>query len=288
MLNEWRGSDIGLGTTYERWALTRLLAALPARLGITTVLEGPGDGMAGIAGINSIPLARAGARVTVALNDEEQVALARRAWERYGGPGPVHFQIAPAHGLGAVAEPFDLVWNFGVMPYLPDPSATLRQMLAVTGRFVLLFLPNPANYTFRLRLRRLEESADGGVAAWMSRQRWESEFARQGLVVREVMTVDCPWWPDVIDISQAIHEWFPFLPQRMKWLRPETRCEWTVDDLPYFDAGRYSDLHRRMARLAWIEDSRWQGLRLLFAHHIGILAEKTQALTVRDLGDHGP
>ncbi|MCK4408767.1 MAG: hypothetical protein KAW67_01695, partial [Candidatus Eisenbacteria sp.] len=59
--------DTGLGTTYERIAVARLLAGLADRYTIGKVLEGPTDGITGISGLNSIPLAQRGASVELVL-----------------------------------------------------------------------------------------------------------------------------------------------------------------------------------------------------------------------------
>ena len=55
-----REEDRGLGTTFERFAIYKWLDSVADRYAVYTVLEGPGDGVAGILGIHSIPLARRG------------------------------------------------------------------------------------------------------------------------------------------------------------------------------------------------------------------------------------
>jgi hypothetical protein len=76
--------DTGLGTTYERVAVAQLLEDLGRRYTIGSVLEGPTDGITGIRGLNSVPLAQAGASVELLLGDADEVGLARRAWETLG------------------------------------------------------------------------------------------------------------------------------------------------------------------------------------------------------------
>jgi hypothetical protein len=77
-------ADLGLGTTYERFATYEWLASVADGYPIRAVLEGPGDGVAGIPGIHGIPLAQSGCEVTVALEDPAQVALAQQAWAAQG------------------------------------------------------------------------------------------------------------------------------------------------------------------------------------------------------------
>ena len=74
-------ADTGLGTTYERWALNRVLQHIQQVCQSQSVLEGPGDGMTGIAGINSMVLGRQGIPVTLHLMDSAQAAYAESVWK---------------------------------------------------------------------------------------------------------------------------------------------------------------------------------------------------------------
>jgi len=103
------------------------------------------------------------------------------------------------------------------------------------------------------------------------------EMYRQfGYREREIVWLDCPWWPDIVDFGKLISDFFPFpfmkgLSQRA---RPENRYSWAADRLPYFDPTRYPQVHEHMARLSYFETSRVPWVKQRFAHHVGILAEK--------------
>ena len=73
-------ADTGLGTTYERWAVNRLLARLLAELDVRSLVEGPGDGMTGIAGLNSLIAGLQGVRVSLLLPSPERAALTKTVW----------------------------------------------------------------------------------------------------------------------------------------------------------------------------------------------------------------
>jgi hypothetical protein len=276
MLSGITTHDTGLGTTYERWSLNALLDSLRARLEITSVLEGPDDGMTGIAGINSLILARGGAHVTVCLPDAERAAFAHRVWTHYGCEDRVRF-VQPA-GWGTDGGPYDLVWSFNVLPRTADPERTLDDMIGASSRFILLFVPNRANYSFwlhRLHHRVADEEWDHGPVPLLSVEPWCDMLRNRGLAVRETMLVDVPWWPDIVDAGKLLADLIPPLAGRFHSASPENRYRWAVNDLPYYDAERYADVHLRMKRLAFIERSRWRWLRTRFAHHVGVLAEKT-------------
>ena len=74
-------ADTGLGTTYERWAVNRLLSRLLSELDVQTLFEGPDDGMCGIAGLNSLVTGLQGVRVSLLLPSPEHAALTKTVWE---------------------------------------------------------------------------------------------------------------------------------------------------------------------------------------------------------------
>lgn len=270
--------DTGLGTTYERWSLNRLLDSLCSRLAIGSALEGPDDGITGISGINSLILARRQIRVTVCLYDVERIALARRVWEAQGCDRLVTFVELSAPRLPAEPNSYDLVWNFNVMPRVPHPGRLLDEMIAASRRYVLLFVPNRANYSFwlhRLHHRVADEAWDHGPVNLLAAEPWAEMLRQRGLIVRQKLLVDVCWWPDIIDPARMLADMVPALARRVRMPSSEKRYRWGYDDLPYYDARAYSAVHRRMERLAFIERLPWDGLRRRFAHHVGVLAEKT-------------
>ncbi len=270
--------DTGLGTTYERWALNRVLARLQAQYDIKTVLEGPGDGMTGINGINSLALAREGTQVTVILPHQARAELAQRVYAAHGCQDNVTFHISPILKLFTPHPPFDLVWNFNVIPRLLTPGIILKEMIQASGRLVLIFVPNRANYSFwlhRLHHRVAGEEWDHGPPDLLDAKPWERMLQNQGLVVRETILVDVPWWPDIVNLGQLIRDFVPFFSRWASKAEPENRYKWESDNLPYFDPEQHAEVHQRMERLSFIERSRWRWLKTGCAHHVGILAEKT-------------
>ncbi len=270
-------ADTGLGTTYERWALTRFLRALQARFALREVLEGPDDGMTGICGLNSLPLGMDEARVTLWLPSRPaEAAFARRVW-------PLH---APRAALTVDTRPlqypfpyppasFDLVWNFNVMPRLANPLRALREMARLSRRLVLVFVPNRRNYGFplhRLHHRLAAEPWEHGDVRLMHPAPWKRLFPQAGLRLLRLFHVDCPWWPDIVNPADLLAAFFPPLRLRLRAAQPESRARWEAAGLPYYDAARYPRLHRRMERLAFFERLPFL-LQIPFAHHVGLLGE---------------
>lgn len=269
--------DTGLGTTYERHALNKLLARLVRELDIRTVLEGPFDGMTGIAGLNSLVLARHGAQVYVVLPDQEMTNLAERAWGATGCRSRGTFAVSPEPALDFPDNSFDLVWSFNVLPRLDNFAEILKEMLRVSRHYVLIFVPNRRNYGFwlhRLHHRVTGEPWDHGPVELLAPKPWQRLLEEHGLKVHKPMWVDIPWWPDIVDINQMMADFFPFLKPLTNKDKPENRYCWDAEDLPYFDPWRYPEVHARMERLSFIENSRLPIVKQLFAHHVGILGEK--------------
>ncbi len=181
-------ADTGLGTTYERWAVNRLLSGLLSRLEVRTLVEGPGDGMTGIAGLNSLIAGLQGAAVSLLLPSPERAAFAR----------PVSAHHAPDAQLEIIEEwdgqqmpfadaSFDLAWNFNVMTRAADPQALLNELARVSRKYVLIFVPNRLNYAFWLHRMHhwvAKEPWDHGRIDLMHPRPWRGLFAKAGLRVR--------------------------------------------------------------------------------------------------------
>jgi hypothetical protein len=269
--------DTGLGTTYERHALNRLLSRLAQKLEIQTVLEGPFDGMTGIAGLNSLILARHGAQVCVVLPSQAAADLAAQAWTANGCGSRGRFIVSSEPTLNFDDDSFDLVWSFNVLSRLENRDHILHEMLRVSRRYVLFFVPNRRNYSFwlhRLHHRVAEEPWDHGPVELLVPEPWQRRLEGWGLRVHEPMWVDVPWWPDIVDPGQLIQDFFPFLKSLARKAKPDNRYVWDAENLPYFKPSQYPDIHAQMERLSFIENSRSLTLKRLFAHHVGILAEK--------------
>jgi hypothetical protein len=270
-----REIDRGLGTTYERFALYRWLADVADRYPIHTVLEGPGDGIAGIPGLNSLPFGLRGIDVHIVLEDEDALRASRRGWRSQGCLDRARFLCSPNGSLPVRERRFDLVWNVNRLPFL-KPGALVVDMVRASRRYVALVVPNRRNYGFparRLYHRRTGEPWPYGDPSVMDPRRVRELLQAAGLCILEVRWVDVAWWPDIIDPWAWLAAMIPGA-KRLLPKGPRGGVAWTPDRLPYFDPVAYADLHRRMRRLGWLERMRPAFLQVPFAHHFAVLAEK--------------
>ncbi len=265
--------DTGLGTTYERFALNAWLARLVDKYPIRKVLEGPGDGIAGIPGVSSLVLGRLGIDVVVVLEDMTAIELARKGWQSQDALDRAQFLCSSDSRIPVAANQFDLVWNFNRLPFL-DPQALVTDMARLSRRYVALVVPNRRNYGFparRLYHRRTGLPWSYGDAAVMAPSAVRRLLEEAGLRVLETRWLDVPWWPDIIDPVAWL---VAMVPGAARLLSSDRRdgYRWEPDDLPYFDPTAYADVHQRMQRLGWMERVLPTWLQAPFAHHFAVLA----------------
>ena len=270
--------DTGLGTSYERIAVARLLDGLARRYTIDKVLEGPTDGITGISGLNSIPLAQRGASVELVLGDPDEVVLAERAWEALGLGDRVVIRTADGDSLGVEPRSYDLVWNFNSLPTVASADALLDEMCEASREFVLVFVSNTWNYGFpihRLHHRVAGEPWSHGNISVMDTGAVARKLAGRGFEVVERLLVDTPWWPDIDSpIEEVAATFLPFLKRFVSGSKRLERYTWTVDTLPYFDDERLGELLADIEKHFAIENTRFTPLKIFFAHHRGVLARR--------------
>ncbi len=273
--------DTGLGTTYERLAVAMMLERFAERHKVRSVLEGPTDGITGIRGLNSIPLAQAGASVELLLGDPDEVALAETIWDNLDLADRVSIRHAPEATLGVAPRSFDLVWNFNAIPQAPEPERLIEEMCSASKRFVMIFVSNTLNYGFGIhRLHHVaarEPWSHGDIAA-MNTRMIVDHLGKQGFRVIERTLVDTPWWPDIDSpIEEVAATFLPFLKRFVSASKRLEHYTWKADSLPYFQQDTRTQLLREIGKHFAIEHARFFPLRILFAHHRGIIALRKDA-----------
>jgi hypothetical protein len=267
--------DAGLGTCYERHALYALLEKLAMELRIESSLEGPFDGIAGVMGINSIALARRSVRATVVLPSQEHIDYAQQFFELENCRSGVDFACSAELPSSA---PVDLVWNFNCLPQCKDYEEVLRQMVRSSRRYVLIFIPNTRNYGFwvhRLYHAVKKEPWNHGDVRIMDARMISCALERMGFRTVRRLVVDVPWWPDIhTPIEEVAGSFLPFLKPFLKQPRRLEIYKYNHQNFPYFHPQRRAALLQVFSAHPNFEHARFPLLKLLFAHHRGILAER--------------
>jgi len=267
--------DTGIGTSYERFSIYALLEKLAGEFNIRSSLEGPIDGITGINGINSIALARMGVKATVVLPSVDGIRYAKHFYEVENCQSNVSFICSKDLAL---RKKFDLVWNFNCLPQREDHEAVLEQMAGCSSKFILVFTSNTRNYGFwihRLHHRVEKEPWYHGNIEVMNAGKISASLRKMGFQTIRRLYVDVPWWPDIDSpIEEVTASFFPFLKRFLKKSRRLEIYKYNRDNFPYFHEERRKALLRVLSSHPTFDSSRIPPLKLFFAHHRGVLAEK--------------
>ncbi len=265
--------DEGLGLVYERFVLNDFLLALQEEHAIETVLEAPLFGMAGVSGINSVALARAGARVTLVDSHAERLAAVERIWGELGLPANFVYHDDWSQ-LPFPDDSFDLAWNWAALWYLSDgspvcaerPAALLRELVRVSRHVVFVAMPNRAQVGYLLRKYLLERDFVNQVdEQWADIGRVRRVLAGAGLRIVRQGVLDVPPWPDtVMPASQVLRR----LGIRSKKLESQFSGDsWQWSTMAFY-LGQQPDLYGRVMRYAWLDRAPipWR-IKAIWAHH---------------------
>ncbi|MGQ9626090.1 MAG: class I SAM-dependent methyltransferase [Anaerolineae bacterium] len=262
----------GLGLVYERFVLEDYLESLLARYPVRTVLEAPLYGMAGVSGINSVPLARAGCRVTLADSNAERLAGVKRIWAELGLEADF---ILLGEGMAPLPFPdrtFDLVWQWAGLWYMPDAGRTLRELARVSNKLLFLAMPNRFQVGYLLRKYLVDRTFFKEVdERWAEMGRIKKVLKGEGVEILEEGVLDVPPWPDTV---MPAAEFLKKLGIKSKKLEGRfTGSSWHWSTMDYY-LGRRPDLQVKVMRYAFLDKAPlpWW-IKVLWAHHRYILGK---------------
>ncbi len=264
----------GLGLVYERLVLNDFLLALKQQYALESVLEAPLYGMAGVSGINSVALARAGAAVTLLDDHAERLAGVERIWGELGLVASVARQADWTH-LPFAADSFDLAWNWAALWHLPpdEPAALLRELARVSRRVVFVAMPNRAQVGYLLRKYVLERDfVDHVDESWADIGRVRRELEAAGLRIARQGVLDVPPWPDTVMPAADVLKKLGIRSDRLQGQFSGEAWQWST--MAYY-LGQQPELRDRVLRYAWLDRARlpWR-VKAVWAHHRYLVAIK--------------
>jgi len=265
--------DEGLGVVYERFMLNDCLDALVTRYRPHTVLEAPLYGMAGVSGINSVPLARRGCTVTLVDSNLERLTGVQRIWDELGLAATFVHHEDMAH-LPFPAESFDLAWEWAALWYVPDWEAVLRELARVSRRLVFVAMTNTRQIGYLLRkylidkdffIGKDERCADMG--------RIKHILRAHGVRIVQEGVLDVPPWPDTVMPAAQVLERLGLRSRKLQGRFQGDDWHWSTMD---YYLGRRPELKAQIERYAFLDRAPlpWQ-LKALWAHHRYVLGEKS-------------
>jgi len=187
--------DRGLGTAYERYCFYQLLEDWAKEYEVETFLEGPVDGMAGVAGVHGVGLAKKGIKVTSALPTEEHADVARRIYATCEAPA----EIVLSSDTDIEALPrADMVVCYHALSFVDDWRSYLTRVAAKAKKVLVVTVCNPDNWGVAL-IRGIAQLR--GVKGMEAPEPWRTDVLAPELWrlgrVRNHTYFDCPWWPDL-------------------------------------------------------------------------------------------
>jgi SAM-dependent methyltransferase len=190
----------GYGSAYERYAVGKLMEQLATRLGIRTVAEWPANGVLGVPGLKSLPLAFAGQTVTLLNPSEGLLEGALEVWRAANAPVPRVIVGDPEDERAAEVSSFDLVWSFCAFEHARDPDRLARAMVRVAKGHVLVFVQNawmPGVHLHRFHHRLGRKPWDHGAISAMRAEVVAERLRRAGADIEAIGGCDLPPWPDL-------------------------------------------------------------------------------------------
>jgi len=262
----------GLGVVYERLVLNDYLHNLMERYHIEEVLEAPIYGMAGVIGINSVPLAQRDCRVTLVDTDAQRLKGVERVWQELGLPCKLVY-LPNLTSLPFPDGSFELAWNWAALWYLDDVPALLGELARVSRSLLFLAMPNRWQMGYWLRKHILDKEFFTRVdERWVDIERVKSALREAGVEIIEEGVLDIPPWPDTVMPAVEVIRRLGINSKRLE--ERFTGQGWRWSSMDYY-LGRKPNLMEEVRRHTWLErlPLPWR-LKLLWAHHRYLLGRK--------------
>jgi SAM-dependent methyltransferase len=264
----------GLGVVYERIVLNQYLLNLQRKYALETVLEAPLYGMAGVSGINSVPLAQAGCKVTLMDSVPERLAGVKRIWGELGLADRAAFVgSSDLSRLPFDDGTFDLVWAWAALWYVPDAQQLIQEMARVSRGLVFVAMPNRMQIGYILRKFVLEPNFFKTVdESWANIPRVTRKLRAAGLSIIGQGVMDVPPWPDTVMPAALVLRKLGIRSKGMTQRFEGSGWQWSTMD---YYLGKRPELKAAMERYMFLErlPLPWQ-FKTLWAHHRYVLARK--------------
>lgn len=258
----------GLGSTYERFVVNRMLLGLCRAINAKNVLEAPIFGFSGISGINSAALAQAGLNVALCEHDARRAALVEQTWE-HDLALPVKVRHTPGYNnLPFTKEEFDLAWSFFALWFVPDLAAYFAELKRTVKKAVLICVPNRGGLGYKF-LASFADDPDF-YREHVNPQVFIPELEKQGFKLVDNGFIDCPPWPDTFMAKEDLAAKVGItLPRTLKPQKPLTIMDWYRGGDP--------GMQRKIMRYTFVETWAPDWFKGLWAHHRWYLFLKNEA-----------
>jgi len=232
------------------------------------VLEAPLYGMAGVSGINSYELAKAGVGVTLVDDTPERLAGVERIWRADLQQPVALVGIQPDEWgrLPFADNSFDMAWCWASLWYIQNPAGLLRELARVSRDVVFVAMPNHIQVGYWMRKLVIDrEFFAQHDERWTETGRIRRILAEAKVRFVDEGVLDTPPWPDTV---MPANEVLKRLGIRSRKLEEQfTGNGWQWSTMAYY-TGEQPDLRERVMKYAWLDHTPlpWQ-VKAIWAHH---------------------
>jgi len=270
IINSWQNfypvAHEGLGSSYERIVLNRLLLRLCKDFNINRALEAPCFGFTGVSGINLVALAKAGVEVHLEDHDPGRLEFIRDSWQSLNLP--VHLKLNDDYRfLDYPDASIDFGFNFSAIWFVKDLPSFVAELCRVVNKCILICVPNRNGIGYKGQLKGYSATKypelhpgqiDPASIIWLMRKnKWQ---------LLEESYIDCPPWPDIgMSKEEYLRGLFGAGSAEPKPLLSAERSR-ALSILPYY-RGEDPGFAKRMLRFQALELIAPRVFKKVWAHH---------------------
>ncbi len=263
IIHEWQryfsNPDEGLGSSYERIILNKMLEKVIRNWQIKSVLEVPNFGFTGLSGINSMGMAKDGLNVHVCEHDLARLTMIQDLWNKTQISASIH-HTPVYHQLDFADQSMDLSWNFSAIWFVDELQPFLAELSRITSKVILICVPNQQGIGYMsqkyLGADDLKKYLHEGhiVPANI-----ESGLTALGWHKLEHSYIDCPPWPDIGMPKEKFA-------RRLGIKIPEKEAGKPITILDFYQDIDL-DFDEKMLSYAWLEKYAPDCFKQFWAHH---------------------
>lgn len=260
--NYFSEPDEGLGSTYERFVINKVLLKVIKHFSVKNVLEAPSFGFTGLSGINSVILAQNNCQVALMDHDQNRLEKIEEVWNklnlRFNPVFTTDYQTIPLDDRS-----IDMSWNFSALWFVSNIKTFLEELNRVTSRVIVLMVPNQSGlgyihqkYTGKNDLKKYlkEENINPCLLKKLMKEMdWK---------LLDHQFIDCPPWPD---IGMSKEKFLKKLNLDFLAGKFEKKKE-CVSILNYYN-GSQPEMIERFEKLEWLEKTAPFLFKKIWAHH---------------------
>jgi len=255
----------GLGSTYERFVINKLLFYITKQYDIHTVLETPSFGFTGLSGINSLGLALEGVTTTINDHDPHRLQLIKEIWSHFDTPAKIEL-LENYCTLPYETQYFDMSWSFSAIWFVSDLQKYISELDRVTKKVILIMVPNTTGLGYKLQ----KSSGKDTLKQWLHEEyiqleNFTSILSKLGWTLAQNGYIDCPLWPDIGTSKEAFLKKIHLL-WLYNFLTPQKVEKKMLSILSYYDKTDLQ-LQNKMSRLEFFEKYLPSFLKRYWAHH---------------------